>query len=190
MEHHRHAEESGELAGAQADFAGIEAELEKEIFALAGHELNINSSKQLGTVLFEELKLPVGSHTKTGGSTSIEALERIEHAHPIVALVLRWRVLRRLRDSWIIALRACIAPDGRVHSRTHPARSFSGRRVNTNPDLSRVPGRTTEMARIRRAFVAQPGHVLLSVDYDQLGLPDLAHLTKDPARVAVRRARG
>ncbi|MEP6865996.1 MAG: DNA polymerase A family protein, partial [Deltaproteobacteria bacterium] len=145
--------------------------------------------KQLGTVLFEELKLPIVSHTKTGWSTSIEALERIENAHPIVALVLRWRVLRRLRDSWIIALRACIAPDGRVHSRTHPARSFSGRLVNTNPDLSRVPGRTPEMARIRRAFVAQPGHVLLSVDYNQLGLHVLAHLTKDPALVEPLRAR-
>ncbi|MEO8554821.1 MAG: DNA polymerase A family protein, partial [Kofleriaceae bacterium] len=147
------------------------------------------SSKQLGTVLFEELKLPIVSHTKTGWSTSIEALERIENAHPIVALVLRWRVLRRLRDSWIIALRSCITPDGRVHSRTHPARSFSGRLVNTNPDLSRVPGRTPEMNRIRRAFVAQPGHLLMSVDYNQLGLHVLAHLTKDPALVEPLRAR-
>ena len=189
MELHGLGVDRDELAGAEADFAVIEAELDKEIFALAGHDFNINSSKQLGSVLFEELKLPIVSHTKTGWSTSIEALERIEHAHPIVALVLRWRVLRRLRDSWIIALRTCIAPDGRVHSRTHPARSFSGRLVNTNPDLSRVPGRTPEMARIRRAFVAQPGHVLLSVDYNQLGLHVLAHLTKDPALVEPLRAR-
>ncbi|HEY0250463.1 MAG TPA: DNA polymerase A family protein, partial [Kofleriaceae bacterium] len=95
----------------------------------------------------------------------------------------------RLRDSWIIALRNCIASDGRVHSRTHPARSFSGRLVNTNPDLSRVPGRTPEMARIRRAFVAKPDHVLMSVDYNQLGLHVLAHLTKDPALVEPLRAR-
>jgi DNA polymerase-1 len=189
MELHGLAVDRDELAGAEADFAVIEAELDREIFALAGHDFNINSSKQLGTVLFEELKLPIVSHTKTGWSTSIEALERIENAHPIVALVLRWRVLRRLRDSWIIALRACITPDGRVHSRTHPARSFSGRLVNTNPDLSRVPGRTPEMAQIRRAFVAQPGHVLLSVDYNQLGLHVLAHLTKDPALVEPLRAR-
>ncbi|HET9992955.1 MAG TPA: DNA polymerase, partial [Kofleriaceae bacterium] len=189
MELHGLGVDRDELAGAEADFAVIEAELDKEIFGLAGHDFNINSSKQLGTVLFEELKLPIVSHTKTGWSTSIEALERIEHAHPIVALVLRWRVLRRLRDSWIIALRACIASDGRVHSRTHPSRSFSGRLVNTNPDLSRVPGRTPEMARIRRAFVARPGHVLLSVDYNQLGLHVLAHLTKDPALVEPLRAR-
>ncbi|CAN5704839.1 hypothetical protein BH11MYX1_BH11MYX1_48870 [soil metagenome] len=155
-----------ELDGAERDFAVIEAELAAEIEQHAGHAFNVNSSKQLGAVLFEELELPIVSHTKTGWSTSIEALERIEHAHPIVALVLRWRVLRRLRDSWIISLRGCIAPDGRVHSRTDPARSFSGRLVNSNPDLSRVPGRTPEMARIRRAFVAKPDHVLLSVDYN------------------------
>ncbi len=189
MELHGLAVDRDELAGAERDFAVIEADLQGEIEALAGHPFNINSSKQLGTVLFGELQLPVVSHTKTGWSTSIEALERIEHAHPIVALVLRWRVLRRLRDSWIIALRACIASDGRVHSRSHPARSFSGRLVNTNPDLSRVPGRTPEMARIRRAFVAKPGHVLLSVDYNQLGLHVLAHLTRDPALVEPLRAR-
>jgi DNA polymerase-1 len=134
-------------------------------------------------VLFEELKLPVVSHTKTGWSTATEALERIDHAHPIVPLVIRWRTLRRLRDSWITALVACIDPDGRVHSCFHPSRSFSGRIVNSNPDLGRVPGRTPEMARIRRAFVARPGHLLMSVDYSQLGLHVLAHLTRDPALV-------
>jgi DNA polymerase-1 len=178
-----------ELAGAEADFATIETGLETEITALAGHEFNINSSKQLGAVLFEELKLPIVSHTKTGWSTSIEALERIEHAHPIVGLVLRWRRLRRLRDSWLVALRACIDTDGRVHSRFHPARSFSGDLVNTRPDLGRVPGRTPEMARVRRAFVAPPGCVLMSVDYNQLGLHVLAHLTKDPALVEPLRRR-
>jgi DNA polymerase I len=183
------AVEPGELERAEHDFAVIEVELQQQIEALAGHPFNINSSKQLGTVLFEELKLPIVSHTKTGWSTAIEALERIEHAHPIVGLVLRWRLLRRLRDSWLIALRDCIDSDGRVHSRSHGARSFSGRLVNTNPDLSRVPGRTPEMKRIRRAFVAGPGMVLLSVDYNQLGLYVLAHLTRDPALVEPLRDR-
>ena len=170
-----------ELDRAETAFITIEAELEKEITALAGHEFNINSSKQLGTVLFEELKLPVVLHTPTGWSTANEALQRIEHAHPIVALVMRWRGLRRLRDSWVNSLRKCIDTDGRVHSRFHLARSFSGHLINTNPDLGRVPGRTPEMARIRRAFVAGPGKVLMSVDFSQLGLFVLAHLTKDPA---------
>ncbi|HEU5059995.1 MAG TPA: DNA polymerase [Kofleriaceae bacterium] len=171
------------LDRAEQAFAGIEAELTGQIEALAGRSFNINSTKQLGDVLFAELKLPVASHTKTGWSTSIEALQKIEHAHPIVPLVIRWRLLRRMRDSWIIALRRCIDIDGRVHSRFHVARSFSGHLVNTNPDLARVPGRTPEMEMIRRAFVAPPGCVLMSVDFMQLGLHVLAHLTRDPALV-------
>jgi DNA polymerase-1 len=178
-----------ELDRAEAAFADIEKELETEIYALAKHTFNINSGKQLGNVLYEELALPIASKTKTGWSTSIEALERIEHAHPIVALVLRWRALRRLRDNWVISLRRCIDADGRVHSRFNPARSFSGQIVNSNPDLGRVPGRTPEMARIRRAFVAAPGRLLMSVDFNQLGLHLLAHLTKDPALVGPLRAR-
>ena len=175
--------DASELGRAEAAFVTLEAELGKEITALAGHAFNINSSKQLGAVLFEELKLPVVLHTPTGWSTANEALERIEHAHPIVARVIRWRGLRRLRDSWVNLLRKCIDADGRVHSRFHLARSFSGHLINTNPDLGRVPGRTPEMARIRRAFVAPPGRLLMSVDFNQLGLYVLAHLTKDPALV-------
>ncbi|HEX5061373.1 MAG TPA: DNA polymerase [Kofleriaceae bacterium] len=175
--------DAAELDRAAEAFAPIEAGLEREIYEIAGHELNLNSSKQLGALLFEQLKLPIVSHTKTGWSTATEALERIEHAHPVVRLVIRWRTLRRLRDSWINSLRGYIAPDGRVHAWFHPARSFSGRIISTAPDLSRVPGRTPEMARIRRAFVPRPGNCLMSVDYNQLGLHVLAHLTKDPALV-------
>jgi DNA polymerase-1 len=175
--------DGAQLDRAEVAFAAIEKELEEKIAGLAGRTFNINSSAQLGTVLFEELKLPVVSRTKTGFSTATEALERIEHAHPIVGLVLRWRLLRRLRDNWIHSLRRALHPDGRVHSRFHLARSFSGQLVNTNPDLGRVPGRTAEMAEIRRAFVAPPGRLLMSVDFNQLGLHVLAHLTKDPALV-------
>jgi len=177
------------LDEAEAAFATIEAELTTQIEALAGHAFNINSGKQLGTVLFEELKLPIVSHTKTGWSVAIEALERIENAHPIVPLVIRWRLLRRLRDSWVIALRRSVDDDGRVHSRFHPARSFNGHLINTNPDLGRVPGRTQEMAMIRRAFVAPPGKLLMSVDFSQLGLFVLAHLTRDPNLVEPLRTR-
>jgi DNA polymerase-1 len=179
----------GELDRAEAALVTLEEGLTGEIEALAGRGFNINSTKQLGAVLFEELKLPVASHTKTGWSTSQEALEKIEHAHPIVPLVIRWRLLRRLRDSWVTALRRCVDDDGRVHSRFHPARSFSGHLVNTNPDLGRVPGRTPEMEMIRRAFVAPPGRLLMSVDFNQLGLHVLAHLTRDPALVEPLRRR-
>ncbi len=177
------------LDHAQASLAAIEADLTAQIEAHAGRSFNINSSHQLGAVLFEELKLPIVSHTKTGWSTATEALERIEHAHPIVPLVIRWRLLRRLRDYWIIALRKTVDSDGRVHSRAYPARSFSGHLINTNPDLSRVPGRTPEMQMIRRAFVAPPGRLLMSVDFNQLGLHVLAHLTRDPNLVEPLRRR-
>lgn len=181
MELHGIAIDQSQLQRAQTAFARIEEELQVEIDKLAGHTFNINSSAQLGQVLFEELKLPVVSRTKTGYSTANEALERIEHAHPIVALVLRWRGLRRLRDNWLKALVHCIDSDGRVHSRFHPARSFSGQLINTNPDLGRVPGRTPEMAEVRRAFVAGEGKLLMSVDFSQLGLHVLAHLSDDEA---------
>jgi DNA polymerase I len=184
------AVDAAELARARDAFAELEASLQGEIESHAGRAFNIGSSKQLGDVLFQHLKLPIVSRTKTGWSTANEALERIEHAHPIVPLVLRWRLLRRLRDSWITALTEHIDADGRVRSCFHPARSFSGRIVNSHPDLGRVPARTPEMQRIRRAFVARPGHVLLSVDYQQLGLHVLAHLTKDPALVEPLRGGG
>lgn len=172
-----------DLARIGEDFERLGAELEREIYALAGHQLNLGSTKQLGTLLFEELGLPVAKRTKTGWSTATDALERIEHAHPIVPLVIRWRMLRRLTDTWVTALSGAIDDDGRVRSTFYPARSFTGRLVNANPDLGRVPKKTPEMLRIRHAFHAPPGSVLLSVDYEQLGLYVLAHLTGDPALV-------
>jgi DNA polymerase-1 len=175
--------DSEDLSRVGDDFAAIGAQLEAQIHTLAGKRFNLGSTKQLGSVLYEDLGLPIVKRTKTGWSTATEALERIEHAHPIVALVIRWRELERLRDNWVTALRAAIDPDGRVRSTFHPARSFSGRLVNSQPDLGRVPGRTPEMQRIRRAFRAPPGSKLLSLDYNQLGLYVLAHLTRDPALV-------
>lgn len=189
MEHHGIVCDADDLARAGQDFERIGAELEANIHALAGRTFNINSTKQLGDVLFDELKLPVASKTKTGYSTATDALERIEHAHPIVPLVIRFRMLRRLTDSWVTALIANIAADKRVHATMYAARSFSGRVICANPDLGRVPAKTPEMLRIRQAFQVPPGHTLLSVDYEQLGLYVLAHLTKDPALVEPLRDR-
>ena len=172
-----------ELAIVGEDFDAGCAEIEARVQALAGKEFNLGSTKQLGAVLFEDLGLPVLSRTKTGWSTATAVLERLEGEHPVVPLIIKWRMLRRLRDTWVTALSTDIDSDGRVRSTFHPARSFSGRLVNSDPDLGRVPGRTPEMARIRRAFRAPRGHLLLSVDYDQLGLYVLAHLTRDPALV-------
>ena len=180
--------DAGELERAGVDFEATEVELEEQIHEHAGKSFNLGSSKQLGAVLFADLGLTVISRTKTGWSTATHALERIVHEHPIVPLVIQWRALRRMRQTWITALAEHIDDDGRGRSWFHPARSFSGRLVNSNPDLGRVPGRTEDMQRIRRAFVVGPGCVLLSVDYRQLGLYVLAHLTKDPALVEPLRA--
>jgi DNA polymerase I len=181
MELHGIACDRADLLAAGDDFTKMAAELEARIHELAGKPFNLGSTKQLGSVLYEDLGLPIVKRTKTGWSTATEALERIEHAHPIVALVIRWRELDRLKDSWVDALAGAIDDDGRVRSTFHPARSFSGRIVSTQPDLDRVPGRTPEMQRIRRAFRAPPGSTILSVDYNQLGLHVLAHLSRDPA---------
>lgn len=170
-----------DLSRTGEDFTALSAQLESQIHAIAGKSFNLGSTKQLGAVLFEDLKLPIVKRTKTGWSTATEALERIELAHPIVGLVIRWREVQRLKDNWVTALSAAIDADGRVRSTFHPARTFSGRLVNSQPDLGRVPGRTPEMARIRRAFRARPGWCLMSVDYNQLGLYVLAHLTGDEA---------
>lgn len=175
--------DSEDLLASGNDFTRIAAELEAEVHAIAKKPFNLGSTKQLGAVLYEDLALPIVKRTKTGWSTANEALERIELAHPIVSLVMRWREVQRLKDSWVTTLRSSIDPDGRIHSTFHAARSFSGRLVNTQPDLGRVPGRTPEMVRIRKAFRAPAGTRLLSVDYNQLGLFVLAHLTKDPALV-------
>lgn len=187
--HHGICCDADNLSRAGEDFERISAELSEQIHALAGHPFNINSTKQLGEVLFEELKLPVASKTKTGYSTATEALERIENAHPIVPLVIRFRMLRRLTDSWVTALIAAISDDRRVHATMYAARSFSGRVICANPDLGRVPAKTPEMLRIRQAFRVPQGYTMLSVDYEQLGLYVLAHLTKDPALVEPLRAR-
>lgn len=184
MELHGIACDAEDLAASAADFSAMEARLEGQVYELAGKEFNIASTKQLGEVLFDQLGLTVVKRTKTGWSTATPALERITDEHPIVPLVIRWRLARWLRTSWTNALTDAISDDGRIHATFHHARSFSGRIIASSPDLGRVPGRTEEMLRIRHAFHAPPGRLLLSVDYDQLGLYVLAHLSGDRELVA------
>ncbi|MEO1334267.1 MAG: DNA polymerase A family protein, partial [Myxococcota bacterium] len=171
------------LAQLDRDFTANARALEEQVYTHARRRFNLGSVKQLGAVLFEDLSLTVYKRTKTGWSTATEALERIQHEHPIVALVIEWRALKRLHSTWVTALSEHIEQDGRVRSTFHVARSFSGRIINSVPDLGRVPGRTSQMQHIRRAFVAAPGMCLLSVDYRQLGLHVLAHLSGDPALI-------
>lgn len=147
--------------------------LEEEIHALAGHPFNVGSPKQLGDVLFGSMGLPGGVKGKTGAySTSSDVLEPLaEQGHEIVAKVLDWRGAAKLKSTYTDALPEQIAAEtGRVHTSFNLVGASTGRLSSTDPNLQNIPIRTEEGRAIRRAFVAAPGHVLLSVDYSQIEL--------------------
>jgi DNA polymerase-1 len=180
-----------ELAGIRVDrddlvkmgeeFRGRKAEIEKSIYALAGREFNIGSTKQLADVLFEELKLPVIKKTKTGYSTDAEVLERLAPKHEIAQKILDQRELAKLINTYTDVLRDAVAEEtGRVHATFQQTTGVSGRLISTDPDLQRTPVRTPEGRRIRQAFVAPAGTRLLSADWSQIELRVLAHFSKDP----------
>ncbi|MFO0683612.1 MAG: DNA polymerase I [Sandaracinus sp.] len=156
------------------------AEIEQRIYALAGHELNIGSTKQLAEVLFEELKLPVIKKNKTGYSTDAEVLERLAPKHPIAAEVLAHRELAKLINTYTDVLAASISErTGRIHASFQQTTGASGRLISTDPDLQRTPVRTPEGKRIRRAFVAPPGTRMIAADWSQIELRVLAHFSGD-----------
>ena len=180
--------ESADLAAAGEEFASKRAAAETEAFRLAGHALNLGSPKQLGTVLFDELKLPVLRRTKTGYATDSDVLERLADRHPIVAAILEWRKYEKLINTYTDVLRAAIDPaDGRIHATLQQTASASGRLIATEPDLQRTPVRTAEGKRIRRAFVAPPGMRLIAADWSQIELRVLAHVSGDEALTAAFR---
>lgn len=146
--------------------------LEHEIYKLAGHEFNIASPKQMGVVLFEEMGLNGGSKTKGGDwSTAADVLEDLAADHEIVAKILEWRQLAKLKSTYSDTLQEQINPaTGRVHTSFHMTGTNTGRLSSTDPNLQNIPIRTEEGRRIRKAFIAAPGHKLLSVDYSQVEL--------------------
>jgi DNA polymerase-1 len=178
-----------ELAAIGAELAARLAGLEARIHAAAGGPFNVGSTKQLGEVLFETLKLPVVKRTKTGYSTDAEALERLRPKHPIAGLVLEHRAVSKLITTYTNVLAAAVRPEtGRVHATYQQTAGVSGRLISTDPDLQRTPVRTEEGRRIRRAFVAEPGHRIVSADWSQIELRLLAHESGDPALVAAFQA--
>jgi DNA polymerase-1 len=154
--------------------------LEKEIHELAGESFNIGSPKQLANILFEKLKLPVGKKTKTGFSTDNEVLEKISKVHPIADLVLDYRELAKLKSTYVDSLPTLVKEDGRVHTTFNQAHTTTGRLSSIDPNLQNIPIRTERGARVRKAFVAEKGNVLLTVDYSQIELRILAHVCEDP----------
>ncbi len=170
----------GESMGAQI------ATLEAEIYALAGGaKFAVGSTKQLQEVLFEKLNLPHGKKTKTGYSTGADVLEDLaSKGHEIAGKIIQWRELSKLKSTYADALPALINPKtGKLHTSLNQTVTSTGRLSSSNPNLQNIPIRTVVGREIRKGFVADPGHVLVSADYSQIELRIFAHVTKDPGLV-------
>jgi DNA polymerase-1 len=172
----------GEISRA---FAKELAALELEIYRAAGGDFNINSTPQLRTVLFDKLQLPVVKRTKTGASTDFEVLEQLAAmGHEVPRLMIEYRELAKLKSTYVDALPGFVNPEtGRVHTDFNQIGAATGRLSSSEPNLQNIPVRTPRGEAIRRAFIAPPGHVLLTADYSQIELRLLAHLSRDPAFV-------
>lgn len=182
--------DQGELVALSTDFAGRIETLEREIHTLAGHPFTIGSPKQLGEVLFEEMGLRGGRKGKSGAySTGADILEELAaQGHDLPSRVLDWRQLTKLKSTYTDALVEHIDPrTRRVHTTFTMTAANTGRLSSNDPNLQNIPIRTEEGRRIRRAFVAAPGHVLLSADYSQIELRILAHVAGvEPLKDAFR----
>jgi DNA polymerase I len=156
--------------------------LEGEIHRLAGQAFNINSNKQLADILFGKLSLPVIRKTKTGASTDADTLEELAALHPVPAKIVEFRALAKLKGTYIDALPALVDPaTSRLHTSFNQAVAATGRLSSSDPNLQNIPIRSEVGRRIRGAFLAKPGHVIVSADYSQIELRILAHFSEDPA---------
>lgn len=178
-----------ENTGVEADGQGIEQfgivlgqqidNLQREIYDSVGEEFNINSPKQLGVALFEKLGLPCKKKTKSGYSTNAEVLEGLINAHPVVAMVLQYRTLAKLKSTYCDGLLKVIGKDGRIHSSFNQTETRTGRISSTEPNLQNIPVRTELGREMRKFFKAQEGWVFVDADYSQIELRVLAHISGD-----------
>ena len=189
-----------EIAGCRVDAAALSAfgealaartaQLEQEIYDLAGEEFNVNSPKQLGVILFDKLGLPHGKKTKTGWSTNADVLEKLRYEAPIVAKVLEYRQYAKLKSTYADGLLKAMDPDGRVRTSFQMTVTATGRLSSTEPNLQNIPTRTDLGSEIRRMFVPAEGCVLVDADYSQIELRLLAHISADEGMQAAFRSGG
>jgi DNA polymerase-1 len=163
---------------------GVELEkdlqnIQDEIFKMVGHEFNIASTQQLQKVLFEERGLKPGKKTKTGYSTDVAVLEELASADPVPALILKSRTFAKLKSTYIDSLLDLADSEGRIHTSFIQTGTATGRLSSRDPNLQNIPIREDSGRRIREAFIAKPGHLLISADYSQIELVILAHLSED-----------
>jgi len=154
--------------------------LEAEIYNLVGHKFNINSTQQLGAVLFEEMRLPGGRRTKSGYSTDASVLDGLRGIHPVIEPLLEYRQLTKLKSTYLDALPALINPKtGRVHTNFNQTGTATGRLSSSDPNLQNIPIRGELGKQVRKAFIASDGRMLLAADYSQIDLRVMAHLSQD-----------
>ena len=178
-----------EREGVKIDIDGIKAfgeeisekaeKISREIYEYAGYEFNIGSPKQLGSVLFEKLKLSSAKKTKTGYSTNAEVLESLMDKHPIIPLITEYRALTKLQNTYVTGLLKVVGEDGRVHSTFKQTETRTGRISSAEPNIQNIPVRTPLGREMRRFFTAKDGYLLVDADYSQIELRVLAHISGD-----------
>ncbi|MCR5484484.1 MAG: DNA polymerase I [Clostridiales bacterium] len=184
---------SMETVGFEVDSDGIErfgieldskiSELTEKIYEAAGFEFNLNSPKQLADALFEKMKLPSAKKTKSGYSTKADILENLADDHPIVADILEYRTLAKLKSTYCDGLLKVISPDGRIHSTLNQTETRTGRISSTEPNLQNIPVRSETGREMRKFFRAKEGCLLVDADYSQIELRVLAHMANDSVMI-------
>lgn len=171
------------LSEVSAQIDGMIGQLLADVYRHAGREFNVGSPPQLAQVLYDELKLPVLKKNKTAPSTDHEVLEKLAEEHPLPRAIIEYRSVAKLKSTYLDTLPELIGADGRIRTTFHQAAAATGRLSSTNPNLQNIPIRTELGRQIRRAFIAEPGWVLVSADYSQVELRILAHISGDEGLV-------